>query len=521
MAEKKSKKERRSSRSSAKETTRSPSRKRKADEVVEKTTSNGSSHTKTTSKSALRIEIEAKENGFDVIKSGNSGEISHICQFGDGLFSAIADESSRENWSAEKQRDRDGKDVLRLYHSGQNLNYSGAAVGEDMRKSAIATVERNGKGQLVLRVKPVDVHNLQLTPLPEHLKSVTTAADIEAEGRIEREGDEAVDDKDQAEAERQIAARVALVDEFGAKKKRQQYEARARARVDVDGVAQGSLREMHSTVREFAKDHQVKLEQTLNSTIGGDSLDDTGALLTQSASLASVMGGNPLYPHLPPHDAETEDMGEAYKLSNMLPTAALEALRPLTRDFTSTDEKYINKLMENGELPTFIGQIMKEGRVGEHKNQRALGIAYLYYLMQLYILKGPSKLANLAQTLGNVPQSFADHLTETFTILDSSRQPPQRIVTDALRNRLLCYIFVVSMMVNDYVVEPTPLVKDLQISLQRVRTIAKAVSARISYRIDPRAVSTKRDGTPKRQLVFKLSVPLTFPAAKRPPARRG
>jgi hypothetical protein len=253
----------------------------------------------------------------------------------------------------------------------------------------------------------------------------------------------------------------------GTKKKQRAMRSQEDNRIKAEGVvgSQALSAFLTDTVQAAVAEDRREHKSSPSSSPGGKA-QKGGA----SASQAAADATRALL--LPPFDAEATTPGEAYRVRDMIGPEEWEALEgQLERVEAAAEDSasFVNLMLdEHRTWPAFVRSRMTAATgLGEEVGRaRVCALLYLRHLFQLhratYSLRGTR--AHMSRYL-DVPEAIVEKLLQRFAELQGVRQGgdegggqgqgqgqgPVQVYsrTKALRDKLLCHIAVLSLLVQD------------------------------------------------------------------------
>ncbi|KAJ3037097.1 DNA-directed RNA polymerase I subunit rpa49 [Rhizophlyctis rosea] len=271
-----------------------------------------------------------------------------------------------------------------------------------------------------------------------------------------------------------MAARNALGEEFGTKKRRQAIRAQERNQVDV-----GTLEDIEEVI-ESKVEQKVMVEK-----------DESAAATAEERNI-------PLF------NAEAQSPEDVYKLESICSVVELKAINyaPLTK---CRNKEELQKEVEGMQMGTWTWDLLNKTLKGDRHATRLRACLYLNWMIKMYRLPetGLNAKEGLARKLGSAPELVADNLKSRFTEFREDKGRMKYRMSPRLKDKLLAYILVLGLILDNSSFDVSQVADDLKISITKVAGVAKEVGCNVE------AVNGEGVGSGRKKAV--LTVPLKFP----------
>lgn len=192
--------------------------------------------------------------------------------------------------------------------------------------------------------------------------------------------------------------------------------------------------------------------QDLHQAIGQTSMPTTDEIKQEMKSSLPI----------PAHNLEAETPEEAYDISSVVTDDELQKI--LVKDLLNQSKPEDIK----GYLPFRSSKFVNDRVIrivkasGKKDRNKLRMLIYIAYLMA-YLIKCPARdvknRRKVETALGNPSSLIIDKLTERYT--------DQGVRTSTMTDKILCYLMVLCLSVNNYIVYPEILAKDLSLRLTK------------------------------------------------------
>lgn len=291
---------------------------------------------------------------------------------------------------------------------------------------------------------------------------------------------------------RNVVQRTTLGEAFGTKKAKKALQSLEKNRIDADKLAS-----METSIIDSVKTTTENLP-----------------------SLETIKDQQSTERPIPPYNSDATDVKEVYPLEGLIPKREYDSLR-LAPILNERDPKmrlemfpYKNSFFVSTRLEQ-LGQ-----QHGDHTQKIHL-LYYMSILLGLFENRRVSTKMDLAKKLGNLPEVIVSGLLDRFTVAKAGavgKTKERNFAIDPLsETRLLSYILVLALQIDNYIVEVPPLARELSIKPAKLVELFRSVGCSIK---PPTKVQAEVLGLSQYMLsTYKLAVlsaPLKLPeVAKR------
>lgn len=246
-----------------------------------------------------------------------------------------------------------------------------------------------------------------------------------------------------------MKARNALGETFGTKKAKKAIKEAERNHVDIEAMA------------------------NVAGYIQQDISENTDILPTRESIKATSDSQRPL----PPYNENGDGLEEVYKTSNIVTDPEMNSIR-LDKILTSPDSKTIGSLLPSGESSNYIIErlIALKDVKGSKSNRTKMKL--LVYMSYLYAFRSLGRLSrSKVQEKTNAPGTIIEGLFSKFT--ETPRGSTKTTVTPFTQSKLLSYILVLALHIDDNSVDPSPIAKELALPITKVNETFKSIGCSI------------------------------------------
>ncbi|RUS34480.1 LOW QUALITY PROTEIN: A49-like RNA polymerase I associated factor-domain-containing protein, partial [Jimgerdemannia flammicorona] len=283
-------------------------------------------------------------------------------------------------------------------------------------------------------------------------------------------------------------AKAALGEAFGTKKVKQQIKALERNVIDT------------SAMQDVAGIIQEQIEEKTNTL----------------PSKEEIKLGTDSERPIPPYNLSAESAEEIYKLEDIISDGEMLVIpiKPLL-DATNKEERRLP-------LPFRVSSFINDRldliltKPGKKSRKRIRMLMYLSYMMVFSTLndKQLADRETVSKILLNAPSPIIDRFYDRFTEVVGGPGGKHKW-TPVNKDRLLCYIFLLSLMIDQYSTDPAVLATDLSLKMTRTTELFKTLGCKVeSLNPTQRAQLDLTTSEAKKMKRATLLAPLTFPAPR-------
>uniref|UniRef100_K3WFG6 DNA-directed RNA polymerase I subunit RPA49 n=1 Tax=Globisporangium ultimum (strain ATCC 200006 / CBS 805.95 / DAOM BR144) TaxID=431595 RepID=K3WFG6_GLOUD len=310
-------------------------------------------------------------------------------------------------------------------------------------------------------------------------------------------------DENKGESKSFMEQRRDLVEVFGSKKSKRMQKSREENIVNIQNIS-GAV-SVADTLQKKIDKAQKKLDEE-RARDGKYSVENAALVSTRNAIL-------------PPIDVDAATPDRVYNLRKFLDTHVMESLQ-----FKATE------LIEALQT-TSVGDYTSTNNIGALATRLLLSlptpydttkvayIVYISYLLQFYNQHFPvRKSATMLSEEKDIPLVVVRHLLKLFT---ESAQSDNGYMTylqpKTLKDKLILYMIVVAISVNNFSLDLTEIMADLKKSAATLTTYCRQLGCTVDKAKAENAVYGASSLASKNKQVFRavLALPLQFPQPKR------
>ncbi|KAK3597680.1 hypothetical protein CHS0354_040055 [Potamilus streckersoni] len=273
-----------------------------------------------------------------------------------------------------------------------------------------------------------------------------------------------------------------LTSAFGSSRKRKAMESRLRNKVEAKELekAMGSAVEMALS------------QERLNPPSTQDSFGSESSLI-------------------PPCNKDAQRVEDVYNLHDLISTAELEELTSSAKVFFDSTVTDIRIWKVDQIYPKYIVNHLSSLPLRENERWlKAKCLTYLSYLINLFNMKAKD-LKRKDPLPREWPNRIRRNLSEKFTVKVNTNDGKKIItcIPARLKDKLLCHILVLALIIDDFSVEVGDLQMDTKVGVQRMQTHFQALGCQMKTHKIPLG-----DGQNLESRVALLKLPLVFPEMK-------
>lgn len=204
---------------------------------------------------------------------------------------------------------------------------------------------------------------------------------------------------------------------------------------------------------------------------------------------------------LPPCHADAAKPEDVYKFEDLLSPAEYEALRSPSEAFRNVTSEEILKMIEENSHCSFVIEALKSLPLNEESRDRQ---ARCIWFLDTLIKFRAQKVIKRKSALGpGIPHIITTKLLKHFTCVTYSNGSLRNFISDSMKAKIIAYVIILALHINDFQVDLTVLQRDLKLSEKRMLEIARAMRLKISKRKVSLAA-----GREEEHRLGTLSVPL-------------
>lgn len=301
----------------------------------------------------------------------------------------------------------------------------------------------------------------------------------------------------QSQQER-LQARNALGDAFGTKKAKKAIKEAERNNVDIETMA------------------------NVAGYIQQDISTNTDILPSRTSIKAIADSHRPL----PPYNESGSSLEEVYTISNLIADPEFNSCK-LDKILTASSAN-LSQLIPTQSSVTYILDRIIALKATKANKQSRTKIRLLVYMSHLFAFKDVAKSSRgkIAERLDNPPAVLLDGLFNKFT--ESSRGSNKHAFTTFCQAKLINWILILALHIDDNAVDPSQLARELSMPTQKINDAFKAVGCHLIplSAAEREKVNTLNSQSETAQDASKsarravLKTPLEFPQVRRGKATR-
>ncbi|EDO33328.1 predicted protein [Nematostella vectensis] len=169
---------------------------------------------------------------------------------------------------------------------------------------------------------------------------------------------------------------------------------------------------------------------------------------------------------IPPYNQNALEPSDVYRLDNIITPPEYETIRGPAKELEASKRDTIDEWRQQSRFPEYIlhhAAVMPMDP--EQRAHKSCLLLYLSYMITLYHLN--YKAINKKDVLSNVPDMIKNKLLRMFT-LENPQRRGNRLVPKRLKDRLLSYILVLALIIDDFIVDCNSIGKSLKMDPKKV-----------------------------------------------------
>ncbi|EOR04130.1 hypothetical protein E3P92_00073 [Wallemia ichthyophaga] len=293
-------------------------------------------------------------------------------------------------------------------------------------------------------------------------------------------------------------ARNALGDAFGTKKAKKAIKEAERNNVDIEAMA------------------------NVSGYIQQDIATNTDVLPSRTSIKAIADSKRPL----PTYNESGSSLEEVYNLSNLISDPEFNSCK--VDQILTASPTFLTQLLPTQSNNNYILDRITALKASKSNKQSRSKIRLLVYMSHLFAFNGVAKSSRskIAERLNNPPPVLLDGIFNKFT--ESSRGSTKHSFTTFSQAKLINWILILALHIDDNSVDPTQLARELSMPTQKINDAFKAVGCNLvplsaTQREKAGTLNTQSESTQDASKSAKravLKTPLQFPQVRRGKATR-
>ncbi|XP_020604123.1 DNA-directed RNA polymerase I subunit RPA49-like [Orbicella faveolata] len=254
--------------------------------------------------------------------------------------------------------------------------------------------------------------------------------------------------------------------------------------------------------RAMASRHRNKVDKNeLNETVS-DVLESLA-----KGPMDTTDGGDEQHPYLPPFNINAITATDVYKLDDIITPLEYEALQPASLEIKNANKQKINEWRKKERFPEYVLQHLDRMSVNSSQglHQSCCCLLYLSYMMTMYGLT--NKDLKKKDPLPRMPRVIKERLLSMFSLeKEEAREVPRR-----LKDKLVSYILVLALMIDEFSLDCTVIVRDLKLPMPRLIKHLRAVGCVItSSNVQRKRKLEDSNGISSKTAVLQVPLPPNF-----------
>ncbi|KAG5440132.1 hypothetical protein PCANB_001701 [Pneumocystis canis] len=197
---------------------------------------------------------------------------------------------------------------------------------------------------------------------------------------------------------------------------------------------------------------------------------------------------------IPPPNTQTTNLEEVYSLSDIVSSDELSMIHIKHILQESNERARIAFLPFKNSR--YINEHLTNTLASEKKNKHRVKLLYYMSLLMAFYTNRHlvSKNELISKKLGDPPQILIDNLIKRFSEPSRSgtnHETIQSIITSYGTDKILCYLFALCLIIDNFSVDINLLAQDLSLSIQKCRELFKTLGCKIQGCTETQRISMK------------------------------
>lgn len=245
-----------------------------------------------------------------------------------------------------------------------------------------------------------------------------------------------------------------------------------------------------------------RLRNKVDHTNLGEKVADVVQAIS-SEMLDKTDGAEKQYSYIPPFNPNAKSAAEVYKLDDIVTPSEFEVLQKESLEFQNSDRDAIKEWRTQKRFPEHILQHLEFMSVDKTlRLHQSCCLLYLSYMMTFYGLN--NKALRKKDPLPGIPNIIQEKLFSVFSLKNGKT----RAVTRRLRDKLVSYMLVLALIIDEYSLDCGVIIKDLGLAPSRLKTHLKAIGCVVRSRQQTKRKADDEQDSPKQSLIADLQIPL-------------
>ncbi|XP_069130824.1 DNA-directed RNA polymerase I subunit RPA49-like [Argopecten irradians] len=256
-----------------------------------------------------------------------------------------------------------------------------------------------------------------------------------------------------------------------------------------------------------SKKKQKAMENRLRSKSAAKSIEtimDSAATqaITQLSHISRAQAEDQTDSSIPPCNKEASSPEDVYGLHDIISEREMEALTTPASVFYNSTFEQISQWKEQNEYPLYITNHLMSLPLSETERwEKSKCLLYLHYLITFNSIN-VRVLTQKAPLPEEWPGVVRTQLLNRFTMKLDTEGRSRRYRPARLKDKTISYILVLCLIIDEFKVDVTDLIKDLKLSLIRMQNHFRALGC---------TLSTKKTAGEQFTVSASLNLPLSFP----------
>ncbi|KTW25661.1 hypothetical protein T552_03521 [Pneumocystis carinii B80] len=226
--------------------------------------------------------------------------------------------------------------------------------------------------------------------------------------------------------------------------------------------------------------HAIDTQQLQD--ISSHMINDVKEVTKNMTSLEKMRGNaSPDLP-IPPPNTETTKLEEVYSLSDIITEAELSAIH--VKAILQEQNERNRTLLFPFKNSRYVNEHLSKALKAEKKNKHYIKLLYYASLLMAFYTNHHlvSKKELLTKKLGEPPLILIDHLITRFSERAHSGknyETIQLVITSHGMDKILCYLFALCLIIDNFSVNINLLAQDLSLSTQKCKKLFKTLGCKI------------------------------------------
>lgn len=219
---------------------------------------------------------------------------------------------------------------------------------------------------------------------------------------------------------------------------------------------------------------------------------------------------------IPPKNVDATTVGELYHIDDVISYRDYQSLLGEAQSFIDSDSKAISQWAEEKKYPEYILHQLKLLPISaKERKERSCYLCYLHYLMLFFRLD--YKAMRRKDPCEKIPQPIKNNMIESFCYSEKGKN---RCVPKKYKDKQLCYILILSLIIEEFDLNCNLLMKDLKLGTTRISQLLRAIGCTVKIANLKHKPSGEGEATLPPSVTATLSLPRSLDKPPTPTKKR-